>query len=272
MKRGIHQALVRLPRIACIAAFALCLLPRTAAASSSFTLDLSDLWWNPAEAGWGAQFVQQHLTIFATMFVYAQNGQPEFYVATLARAPNLSDWVGPLYRTTGPWWGGAFDPATVVESEVGTMTFHPLGTSSGRLDYTIGGVAVSKSVLRMSFANDRIAGTYVGGAKYTVTSGACAGAGATAATASFALSEGVTASAALAIGDRVCNAPAVSYLQQGQYARMTGAYTCTNGESGEATFTNVKVATDAVGFSWRLAGSGPGYTCQFDGEFAGVLQ
>lgn len=272
MKRRIHRALVWLSRIACVAAIALSIGPRTATASSSFTLDLSDLWWNPTEAGWGAQLVHQHLTVFATMFVYAQNGQPEFYVATLARAPNFVDWVGPLYRTTGPWWGGAFDPATVVESEVGTMTFHSQGTSSGRFDYTIGGVAVSKSVLRMSFANDRIAGTYVGGARYTVASGACAGAGATPATASFALSEGVTASAALAIGDRVCNAPAVSYLQQGQYARMTGAYTCTNGETGEATLTNVKVMTDSVSFNWRLAGSGPGYTCQIDGEFAGVLQ
>ena len=269
MAREPPQAARVLRRLA--VALALAIAP-PASASSSFTLDQSDLWWNPAEAGWCVQFVQQHVTIFATMFVYAQTGQPEFYVATLARTPDLADWVGPIYRTTGPWWGGAFDPAGVAESEVGTMTFHPLGTSSGRLDTTIGGVAVSKTVLRMSFANDRIAGTYVGGAKYAVASGGCAGAGAAAATASFALSGGVTASAALAVGDRVCTVPAVSYLQQGQFGRMNGAYTCANGESGEATFTNVKVAADSVAFTWRLAGSGPGYQCQFDGEFAGVLQ
>ena len=45
-------------------------------AHAATTTDISDLWWIPSESGWGVQFVQEELTIFATMFVYGPNGQP----------------------------------------------------------------------------------------------------------------------------------------------------------------------------------------------------
>ena len=59
-----------------------CLLtPTTARAASG--ADVSDLWWNPSESGWGMQLVQQATTVFATIFVYDTHGIPIWYTATL---------------------------------------------------------------------------------------------------------------------------------------------------------------------------------------------
>jgi hypothetical protein len=37
---------------------------------AGLSIDQSDLWWNPAESGWGIQFVHTGSAIFATMYVY----------------------------------------------------------------------------------------------------------------------------------------------------------------------------------------------------------
>ena len=34
--------------------------------------DITDLWWNPAESGWGMNVIQQGDTSFVTMFVYGE--------------------------------------------------------------------------------------------------------------------------------------------------------------------------------------------------------
>jgi len=54
----------------------------TPAWPTSFSTDQSDLWYIPAEAGRGIQFVQRGSVIFATMFVYYQFNIPIWYVAT----------------------------------------------------------------------------------------------------------------------------------------------------------------------------------------------
>lgn len=243
-----------------------------ARASSSYTTDLSDLWWDPAESGWGIQLVQQHMTIFATVYVYAASGQPEFYVAVLGRKMGRTNWNGPVYRTTGPWWGGPFDPATVVETEVGTMSFDTLSNVSAQLDYTIGGVAVSKTVMRMSFANDVVGQAYIGTARYVATSGPCVGADAGPATVSFTISGETTGSVSFLFGHRNCNARRVTYLQQGQFARIEGDYSCSADEVGTMTLTDVKVSPESINFAWRLDTSGPGFACQLDGVFAGIIE
>ncbi|HSS27803.1 MAG TPA: hypothetical protein VLL50_07585, partial [Usitatibacter sp.] len=50
------------------------------------------------------QLVQRDNTIFATLFVYGQNNQPTWYVSTMQHSASLT-WTGPLYATTGPWFG-----------------------------------------------------------------------------------------------------------------------------------------------------------------------
>src|SRR5450631_840817 len=105
-----------------IAAFGLALALTTPAGATSFSPNHSDLWWNPAESGWGIQFVQQADVIFATMFVYDTNNNPTWYSATLNFGGG-STWNGTLVATNGPSFANpVFNPAQVSVHQVGTMT------------------------------------------------------------------------------------------------------------------------------------------------------
>src|ERR1700682_3203683 len=94
----------------------------SAAWSTSFSTDQSDLWYIPAEAGWGIQFVQRGSVIFATMFVYDQFNVPIWYVATMSSAGGLT-WTGDLLVANGPWFGtGPFNSGAVTYRRVGKRT------------------------------------------------------------------------------------------------------------------------------------------------------
>ena len=53
---------------ALIALLIVFLLPFPARSATSFAPDISGLWWNPVESGWGVNLIQQGSTIFATFF------------------------------------------------------------------------------------------------------------------------------------------------------------------------------------------------------------
>jgi hypothetical protein len=44
--------------------------------ATSYSTDVSDLWWVPTESGWGMQLVQEGSTVYATLFVYGPTDQP----------------------------------------------------------------------------------------------------------------------------------------------------------------------------------------------------
>ena len=48
-------------------------------AAPAAAVDYSDIWFIPAESGWGVNFIQNDLVIYATLFVYAENGAPTWY-------------------------------------------------------------------------------------------------------------------------------------------------------------------------------------------------
>ena len=109
------------------------------------------------------------LAVFATMYVYGPDGSPDFYVAVLDPASAVA-WSGVVYRTSGPWFGGPFNPAAVTENVVGSMTFTLKSFYNAELAYTIDGTPVVKTVTRMSFANDHVGGNYYGAATATTLS------------------------------------------------------------------------------------------------------
>ena len=145
-------------------------------AATAFSLDQSDLWWIPAESGWGIQFVQRGAMIFATMFVYAANGTPTWYVALLkppgaasedaAKASTLS-WSGDLDATTGTGVAAPWNPMAFNVMKVGTMTWTPTNATSGTLVYSVNGVSVSKSIVREFITFDDFSGSYLGGIRLT---------------------------------------------------------------------------------------------------------
>lgn len=124
--------------------------------------DYTDQWWNPSESGWGVNFTQQDDTIFATLFVYGSDNSARWFVATMR--PSGGAFSGPMYQTTGPYFGNAtFNPLSVVATQVGAMTVAFANGYSGSLNYSVGGVNVSKSIVRQSFDEQNISGKYLGG-------------------------------------------------------------------------------------------------------------
>ena len=63
------------------ACVALVLLATPAARAADYT----DLWWNPAESGWGVNVVQSDTFMFLTFFIYGQDGKPTWYSASLTQ-------------------------------------------------------------------------------------------------------------------------------------------------------------------------------------------
>lgn len=135
----------------------------TAAASGETT----DLWWDPAESGWGANIVQQGDVAFITLFVYGPDGRPTWYFASEAREFARGDdfrpaFRGTLYRAAGPWLGEAFDPAKVAIQPVGHAIIEPRPGGRLYLEYSAEGVTVRKNLVRQSFATPLVGNRYLG--------------------------------------------------------------------------------------------------------------
>ena len=144
-----------------VAFLATCAVSLSASATTA-SADYTDQWWNASESGWGVNFIQQNDVIFATLFVYGADSTPRWYVATMR--PSGAAFSGTLSATTGPYFGlGSFNPASVGVSTVGAMTVAFANQYSGTLAYSVNGVNVTKSITRQTFAEQNIAGNYLGG-------------------------------------------------------------------------------------------------------------
>lgn len=125
--------------------------------------NLTDLWWNPAESGWGINLAQRPSGIlFATWFVYGSDGKATWYVVPDARSAALGTaFVGPVYRTTGPVFCGdnqpcpglSFDPSLVTVSPVGqaTIFLNSGNYDRARITFTVDGKTVTREIQRQSF-------------------------------------------------------------------------------------------------------------------------
>ena len=139
------------------------LLVSLACVRPAAAIDWTDIWWNPAESGWGVNFIQADNFIFATFFIYGPQQQPTWVTAQLTRDAN-GVWSGPLYATTGPYYGAPWNPAQVTTNQVGTATFVPNAGSAtaGTLTYNVGTTSVSKQITRQTLKNTPMGGSYSG--------------------------------------------------------------------------------------------------------------
>src|ERR1022692_1865822 len=139
--------------------FCIALLLALPVYATSYSTDESDIWWVPSESGWGMQLVQEGSFIFSTIFIYGSTGQPTFATAQLQGQGNYV-WTGPLYVTTGPWYGGSFSPSAVGIRQAGTMTLQFPSIENGVLTYSIDGVSVTKQITRQTLILDNYSGAY----------------------------------------------------------------------------------------------------------------
>lgn len=260
-----------LRQAACVLLVAACFLaPR--AQATSYSTDVSDLWWIPTESGWGMQLVQGGSTVFATLFVYGPSGQPTWAVATLqSHGQGSYIWSGTLYVTTGPWFGGPFNPNMVAVTQAGSMTFQLSTTTIGNLTYSINGTEVTKQVTRETLVADDYSGTYTLGGVHMAAS-ACtnpSGNGSVAGPMNLAVSQtGGNASMVWTLPSGAVCTYSGPYMQIGKMGAIIANYTCTTGELGQLTFFEM---TNRMGMiSGRFSGQSTNMGCQYDGYFSGI--
>ena len=239
--------------------FAACLLSlwfcSPFASANTFTTDLTDLWWNAGESGWGVTATHQQEIVFLTFFVYSPDSRPTFYVAQAAFTGQTGAgalvFSGPMYQTTGPWLGTFFNPSSVTVRQVGTATFTAF-VDTATLTYSVDGVFVSKSVTRQTFRNNDLTGNYAG--IFRETYSGCANP-ANNVTAERVMGISINNSAtALSMttneNGAICNYSG-NYSQSGRMGSSSGSFACP-GISG--SYEMVEIEANPSGITGRLTG------------------
>jgi len=129
----------------------------------------ADLWYNPAESGWGVQVVQSNTFLFLTFFIYGADGKPTWYTAQ-ATLDATGNYNGALYATTGTYYASAWNPAQLTVTTVGTASFQPSDAYHATLVYALtGGPPVTKTIERQTLTPFVLGGTYSGSTSGSVT-------------------------------------------------------------------------------------------------------
>lgn len=243
------------------------------ASATTYGTDYTDLWYNPAESGWGVNVIQQYDTLFATLFVYGTDGSARWFVASDMRG-SQNGFSGTLYQTTGPafsapWTGG------VNVTPVGSMTFAFSSWNAGTLTYTVNGVTVVKSVQRQTFRGNALAGNYLGG--MTVLGSSCASPSdnglAFLATGRMLVSGSTSVTIRVeftsAAGQAGVCTFSGNFAAAGRLGQVAGNFSCQAGSAqSSGTFTMSEVEASRNGFNATF--SGRDQFCTLNGYFGGV--
>jgi hypothetical protein len=117
--------------------------------------DVTDMWWDPDESGWGISLVRHPSSvIFGAWFVYGADGKPIWYVIPEGSWTAQNSYQGPVYRTTGPYFGATpFNPASVNATAAGQarIVFSPNDSKRAQIFVTADGVTFTRFIQRQSF-------------------------------------------------------------------------------------------------------------------------
>ncbi len=123
-----------------------------AAQDLSLDTNYTDIWWNPAESGWGINFAQEGDTIFATWFTYDESGLPLWLSFTATPTATPGNYFGTLYRTAGPaFYNVPFDPDNVTRMAVGSAALAFSDGNHAAFTYDLFGVDQTKAITRQVF-------------------------------------------------------------------------------------------------------------------------
>lgn len=236
--------------------------------ASSTTTDYSDIWYNANEPGWGLNIVHEGDTLFATLFVYGQNGQPTWFVASGATQQGpASNFTGILYSATGAYFGaGSFNGATLTN--VGTLTFTGTGVGTANLTYSVNGVTVTKAISRNTFRVENVAGTYIGGSMGTWSNCGATRNGYVEASAAYTVSQDANNSVQIREeGNTFQCSYTGTYTQSGRYGAIAGGGLCSDGVNQTFTASEVSVSRDSWSMKLNVSQIGG---CTFAGRMGGM--
>ncbi len=121
--------------------------------SRATSLNHTDTWWNPAESGWGIQFIESDNRIFLAWYTYASDGKPMWITGLLDRQAD-GRYTGALNRPlAGTPFAMIAGPATTFPlPEVGSASLSFSDGERGTFAYTLDGIAQSKPIERFVYA------------------------------------------------------------------------------------------------------------------------
>ena len=236
--------------------------------------DFTATWWIPTESGQGYTFTQNGNFIFATFFVYSPTTGSAWYTGQLT-LDATGKFTGPLYATTGPWFGTVpFNPGLVTINQVGNATFQPTAADTGVLTYNVASTQVVKNIQRQTLVPIALSGSYVGGLAVSDTS--CSNS-ANNGPANVPVNMQVTQSQTgqIQIAFSVLNTPACTFAssgpvaQTGQLFTFPAAYTCSDGTNVTATVSELRTTSLGIEGRWTAPNVGG---CHEEAQFGGVLQ
>ena len=245
-------------------------LAATGAQATAVTPDFTDLWWNPAESGWGMNLIQQADVLFATLFVYGSDRNPTWFTGSDMQYQGIVNgehvFNGTLYRTTGTHFSNStFSAAQVTNVAVGTIVFRAAEINA-KIVYTVDGVTISKSVERQTWRLQDFAGQYRG-AMIGTYSGCPANNGAYESTATFSVTQNGFGMNITEAGEGyTCNYNG-SYSPSGKAGYLDGNTSCSSGASSTFTISQMRVGPDHMA---GTIGARSGSTCTFTGRLGGI--
>ena len=240
------------------------------ASANTFTTDLTDLWWNENESGWGVTATHQRDIVFLTFFVYGPDNRPTFYTATTTFTGQSGSgaliFSGPMHQTNGPWFGSVFNPNLVSVRQVGTATFTAF-VDAATLTYSVDGVPVTKALTRQTFRNNDLTGGYAG--VFRETSASCTNPANNGTVESIVGVTITNTATTLAIttneNGSICNYSG-NYRQSGRMGSSTGTYTCT-GLTG--SYDMIEIEANPSGITARFTAQ-DNFCSQISGRLAVV--
>jgi hypothetical protein len=122
--------------------------------ASGPAFNVTDMWWNPAESGWGLNLTH-HASgqVFGVWYTYAAPNRPYWLILSGGQWVNGNVFTGKLYTVSGPHFAQpAFDTTKVITREVGvmTLTFNGDGNSAA-FTWSVDGVTGVKLIVRQPF-------------------------------------------------------------------------------------------------------------------------
>lgn len=252
-------------------------------AAPARAVDYTDIWYVPAESGWGVNIVQADNFLFLTFFIYGADNKPTWYTGQLTW--DGAKYTGGLYLTQGSYWAVPWNPANHPAAQaVGTATFTPsaLNAYQGTLVYSVNGIgAVTKAIERQTLTTIALGGTYTGGqagAYASCNTSSSNGPYTDTYTLTVAQTPGGTGTLTFAYppggGDATCTLSG-QLDQRGQLYRMPSAsYICMpnspTGLSFNTTATVYELKQTSLGIEGRFTATLPN-GCQENANFSAVF-
>ena len=184
-------------------------------------------------------------------------------VGSASSTPTFS---GPLYRTSGPYFGaGSFPPASVQVTQVGIITFTGSASGAATISYNVEGVPVSKAVVRQTWDTESIAGSYLGA--YAGTWSGCGASrnGYQESIATLVVAQDRGSIQVREDGQGYTCSYSGSYAQSGRLGTILGGGLCSDGVTQTLNATAVQMSPVGIGMNVQFAQPNG---CSFSGRLS----